>query len=65
MDEWPFESFADVLMNDLFHVSWERRHGAATGLKPLIRYHGGGAGKTADTPSDHVCCSVKYSVRVV
>ena len=54
MDEWPFESFCELLMNDMFHSSWERRHGAATGLREVLKLHGKGAGKTVTTPVDMV-----------
>ncbi|XP_046551692.1 LOW QUALITY PROTEIN: TATA-binding protein-associated factor 172-like [Haliotis rubra] len=54
MEEWPFESFCELLMNDLFHTSWETRHGAATGLREVIKLHGRGAGKTNDTPADQL-----------
>ena len=58
MEDWPFESFAAQLMSDLLHPAWERRHGAAIGLRHLIRVHGKGAGTTVDTPTDQVlhCC---------
>lgn len=49
-EEWPFESFCEVLMNDLFHNAWEIRHGAAIGLREAIKLHGLGAGKATDTP---------------
>ncbi|XP_050390117.1 TATA-binding protein-associated factor 172 [Patella vulgata] len=54
MDEWPFETFCEVLMNDLFNSSWEIRHGAATGLREVIKQHGRGASKSSDTPSDQM-----------
>ena len=54
MDEWPFEAFCEVLMNDLFNSSWEKRHGAATGLREVLKLHGGGAGKTPDMSPDQV-----------
>lgn len=43
--EWPFEWFCELLMNDLFHSSWERRHGAAIGLREILKLHAQGAGK--------------------
>ncbi|XP_067042900.1 TATA-binding protein-associated factor 172-like [Acropora muricata] len=46
--EWPFENFCQELCQDLFHQSWEVRHGAATGLREIIKVHGQGAGKTLD-----------------
>lgn len=45
-------------MNDLFHSSWETRHGAATGLREVIKYHGNTAGMSIDTPQDQV----RYSI---
>ncbi|KAL9957258.1 hypothetical protein ACROYT_G038872 [Oculina patagonica] len=50
--EWPFENFCQELCQDLFHQSWEVRHGAATGLREIIKVHGQGAGKTLDTSVD-------------
>lgn len=52
--EWPFQSFCDELTQDLFSLSWEIRHGAATALREIVRIHGKGAGKTIDTPTDQV-----------
>lgn len=43
--EWPFERLCEFLMIDLFDQSWEIRHGAAMGLREVIRVHGGGAGR--------------------
>ena len=54
MDEWPFQWMCEALMNSLFHSAWEIRHGAATGLREIIKTHGGGAGKTTDTPTNQV-----------
>ncbi|GAB1607432.1 TATA-binding protein-associated factor 172-like [Argonauta hians] len=53
-EEWPFESFCEVLMNDLFHNAWEVRHGAATGLREVVKLHGKGAGRATDTPIDQM-----------
>ncbi|PSN34064.1 TATA-binding protein-associated factor 172, partial [Blattella germanica] len=47
--DWPFEGFCDQLCQDLFSPSWEVRHGAGTALREVIRVHGRGAGKAADT----------------
>ncbi|XP_031555940.1 TATA-binding protein-associated factor 172-like [Actinia tenebrosa] len=49
--EWPFEAFSEELCQELFHQSWEVRHGAATGLREIIKVHGKGAGKAVDTLS--------------
>ncbi|XP_041362673.1 TATA-binding protein-associated factor 172-like isoform X2 [Gigantopelta aegis] len=54
MDEWPFESFCELLMNDLFNNAWEVRHGAATGLRDVIKLHGRSSGMASDTPSDEL-----------
>jgi TATA-binding protein-associated factor len=47
-DEWPFQGRCEELCNDLFHPKWEFRHGAAVGLRAIIKLHGKGAGRTAD-----------------
>jgi TATA-binding protein-associated factor len=46
--EWPYERLCDFLKVDLFDPSWETRHGAAMGLRELIRVHGAGAGRQAN-----------------
>ncbi|XP_015610317.1 TATA-binding protein-associated factor 172 [Cephus cinctus] len=46
--DWPLESFAETLCQDLFSQKWEIRHGAATALRELVRLHGKGAGKSRD-----------------
>ncbi|EEP77218.1 hypothetical protein UREG_02067 [Uncinocarpus reesii 1704] len=43
--EWPYERVCDFLMVDLFDHSWEIRHGAAMGLREIIRVQGAGAGR--------------------
>ncbi|KAF2744894.1 hypothetical protein M011DRAFT_470196 [Sporormia fimetaria CBS 119925] len=43
--EWPFERLCEFLSLDLFHHAWEARHGAAMGLREVIRVHGKGAGR--------------------
>ena len=43
--EWPFERLCDILAVDLFDYKWEIRHGAAMGLREVIRVHGHGAGR--------------------
>lgn len=43
--EWPFERLCEFLMVDLFDPQWETRHGAALGLREIIRVHGGGAAR--------------------
>ena len=46
--EWPYERLCDFLKVDLFDPSWEIRHGAAMGLREIIRVHGAGAGRLHD-----------------
>ncbi|PHH63965.1 hypothetical protein CDD81_5184 [Ophiocordyceps australis] len=46
--EWPFERLCEFLKVDLFDASWETRHGAAMGLREIIRIHGKGAGRRCD-----------------
>ncbi len=48
--EWPFERLCEVLMVDLFDHNWEIRHGAAMGLREVIRVHGAGAGRIRSKP---------------
>ena len=43
--EWPFERLCDYLMVDMFDPNWEIRHGAAMGLRDIMRVHGTGAGR--------------------
>ncbi|CAK7227306.1 TATA-binding protein-associated factor mot1 [Sporothrix curviconia] len=43
--EWPFERLCEFLKVDLFDPQWETRHGAAMGLREVIRVHGSGAGR--------------------
>ncbi len=43
--EWPYERLCDFLKIDLFDPQWETRHGAAMGLREIIRVHGAGAGR--------------------
>ncbi|KAJ1561339.1 btaf1 RNA polymerase II, B-TFIID transcription factor-associated, 170kDa [Cladochytrium tenue] len=47
-DEWPFEGLCEQLALDLFHPNWERRHGAALGLREILKTHVNGAGRLAD-----------------
>ncbi|KAJ3392307.1 TATA-binding protein-associated factor mot1 [Lobulomyces angularis] len=44
-DEWPFEGLAEQLCLDLFAPNWEVRHGAAIGLREVLKLQGSGAGK--------------------
>lgn len=43
--EWPFERLCEYLMVDMFDHSWEVRHGAAMGIRDVLRVHGAGAGR--------------------
>lgn len=43
--EWPFERLCEFLTVDLFDPQWEIRHGAAMGLREIVRVHGSGAGR--------------------
>ncbi|KAH8624977.1 putative helicase [Alternaria alternata] len=43
--EWPFERVCAYLSVELFDYTWEVRHGAAMGLREILRIHGGGAGR--------------------
>ncbi|KAL8671504.1 MAG: hypothetical protein Q9168_003996 [Polycauliona sp. 1 TL-2023] len=51
--EWPFERLCEVLTLDLFDHSWEIRHGAAMGLREVIRVHGAGAGREQGRSQAH------------
>ncbi|KAK3197458.1 hypothetical protein GRF29_216g214392, partial [Pseudopithomyces chartarum] len=42
---WPFERVCDYLSVELFDHAWEVRHGAAMGLREILRVHGAGAGR--------------------
>ncbi|OAP59184.1 hypothetical protein AYL99_06482 [Fonsecaea erecta] len=43
--DWPFDVMCDFLSVDLFDPNWEIRHGAAMGLREILRVHGHGAGR--------------------
>ena len=43
--DWPFERLCEYLMVDMFDHNWEVRHGAAMGLREVLRVHGSGAGR--------------------
>ena len=44
---WPLQGFCSKLALDLFSEEWEARHGAATGLRELLRGHGSAGGRVA------------------
>ncbi|KAK0546804.1 TATA-binding protein-associated factor mot1 [Tilletia horrida] len=48
---WPFEPVCAVLAADLFNPAWEVRHGAALGLRELMRSQGSGAGLSSSSSS--------------
>ena len=42
---WQFQGVYELLLADLFDDQWEIRHGAALGLRELVKKHGKGAGR--------------------
>lgn len=42
---WLFQGVYELLLADLFDDQWEIRHGAALGLRELVKKHGKGAGR--------------------
>lgn len=42
--QWPFEPLCAELRCSLFHAAWPRRHGAAAGLRAVLKAHGASAG---------------------
>eukprot|EP00842_Homolaphlyctis_polyrhiza_P000657 jgi/Hompol1/1592/HPOL_002723-RA len=49
-DEWPFEGLFEQLSLDLFSPVWEIRHGAALGLRELLKAHGFGLARISGLP---------------
>ncbi|KAI0166478.1 hypothetical protein GGR57DRAFT_496740 [Xylariaceae sp. FL1272] len=43
--EWPYERLCEFLKLDILDPQWETRHGAALGLREILRVHGAGAGR--------------------
>jgi len=43
--EWPFDRLCEFLKLDIFDPQWEIRHGAALGLREILRVQGAGAGR--------------------
>ena len=43
--EWPYELMCDFMSVDLLDPNWEVRHGAAMGLREVLRIQGAGAGR--------------------
>jgi TATA-binding protein-associated factor len=54
LEDWPLEWFADELMTDLFSPCWETRHGAATGLREIVKLQGRCAGRVATADPKHM-----------
>jgi len=50
-NEWPLGPLCDDLSTDIFDACWEVRHGAAMGLRDLLKHHASAAGKWAQTTS--------------
>ncbi|KAG7916333.1 hypothetical protein KL905_004736 [Ogataea polymorpha] len=42
---WQFQGVYELLIKDLFNETWEVRHGAAMGLRELVKYQAYGAGR--------------------
>ncbi len=42
---WPFQGIFELLLVDLFNQNWETRHGAALGLREIVKIHGPGVGR--------------------
>ncbi|KAI0462311.1 hypothetical protein LJB42_004399 [Komagataella kurtzmanii] len=42
---WPFQGVYELMLLDLFDPIWEIRHGAAMGLRELLKKHALGAGR--------------------
>uniref|UniRef100_A0A1J3DBB1 TATA-binding protein-associated factor BTAF1 n=1 Tax=Noccaea caerulescens TaxID=107243 RepID=A0A1J3DBB1_NOCCA len=50
---WPFHSFVEQLILDMFDPAWEIRHGCVMALREILMLHGGSAGvSTAEFSSD-------------
>jgi len=59
--DWPFERLCEFLTVDLFDHNWEIRHGAAMGLREVIRVHGAGAGRQrGKTPIENAILSLRW-----
>ncbi|KAJ0247023.1 TATA-binding protein-associated factor BTAF1 [Hirschfeldia incana] len=51
---WPFHSFAEQLILDMFDPAWEIRHGSVMALREILMLHGGSAGvSTEEFSSDN------------
>ncbi|CAN8254589.1 unnamed protein product [Cochlearia groenlandica] len=50
---WPFLSFVEQLILDMFDPAWEIRHGSVMALREILMHHGGSAGvSTEESSSD-------------
>ncbi|OZJ02562.1 hypothetical protein BZG36_04331 [Bifiguratus adelaidae] len=49
---WPFSRVCEHLCEDLFDPGWEIRHGAAIGLRCILKGSGKGAGKVDGAPDN-------------
>lgn len=43
--QWPFHRVCEYLSVEIFDQNWETRHGAAMGIREILRVHGAGAGR--------------------
>ncbi|KAJ9089533.1 TATA-binding protein-associated factor mot1 [Entomophthora muscae] len=50
--DWPFEDYCEALCIDLFDPNWTIRHGAALGLREILKYRGNDAGKSKGHPTE-------------
>ncbi|KAJ7964144.1 TATA-binding protein-associated factor BTAF1 [Quillaja saponaria] len=48
---WPFHSFVEQLMLDMFSPAWEVRHGSVMALRELLTHQGASAGLFMPDPS--------------
>lgn len=53
------------MINDDQNCCCQVRHGAATGLREIIKVHGKGAGKTVDTLSQDVSITLSQDVSTI
>ncbi|AEE79207.1 ROOT GROWTH DEFECTIVE 3 [Arabidopsis thaliana] len=52
--KWPFHSFVEQLILDMFDPAWEIRHGSVMALREILMLHGGSAGvSTEEFSSDN------------
>lgn len=49
---WPFQNLCDQLCMDLLHPRWQIRHGAALGLREILRTHAPAAAVAAPVRGD-------------